>query len=326
LPAPRVETPAQRRLVEELLGWGGARPAVDDALAAQLVDAIEQGIAPVAAAAEARGRPVLVTKSRLEWLACDGLALDPEPFVYTRASVRGILAHAVIERDWERQRVDASDALVHAVWNETASRAPGDPTSLSTWMNALPAEPAAALRVELVDLLESFREVWPPLDGDAVQIAVEPGYARSFMDGRVRLYGRPDLVLSSPVDDDRARVLVVDLKTGRPRPEHDRQELRFYALLATLVSGTPPFRWATYYVTEGRYESEDLRVATLDAAARRVVDAIVQQVRITGRDHRATDPDLRIVGGSWCRGCRRREACPAAVRPEGTAPIGVTGD
>jgi hypothetical protein len=255
---------------------------------------------------------VVITKTRLDRLACDGLALDPEPFRPSRSAVRGILAHAAIERDWTRRGEDPS-TLVRDAWDELASRSPGDPSSVSAWMNALSAPQTLELRAEVVDLVVGFREIWPPLPSELVRLEVERPLAVDLGHGRIRLFGRPDLRLRSRRRDGRARTLVVDLKTGRPRPEHDRQELRFYALLATLVEGMPPFRWATFYVTEGRYDVEDLRVASLEAAVRRVVDGIRQHARIAGQPAGSEDPGLRILGGGWCLGCKRRGHCPQAA-------------
>ncbi|MEX0868806.1 MAG: PD-(D/E)XK nuclease family protein [Nitriliruptoraceae bacterium] len=312
-----LATAAQQRLAEELLGWGQPRPAVDRTFVASLRQHLEAEIGELqphvgeVASSAPRGR-VLITKSRLDRLACDGYALDAAPFTFSRASMRGILTHAAIERDWRGGRSQAADALVAAVWQDEASRRPGDPSSASAWMNAQPGDEAEALRAEIADLVASFREVWPNLHGAPVEASVERAFDVTLGGGTVALFGRPDIVLSSHRDDGRARTLVVDLKTGQPRPEHDRHELRFYALLVTLATGVPPFRWATYYVTEGRYDTEDLRTETLEVTARRIVDGVRQQLRITPRP--ADDEGLVIRGGSWCRWCLRVDDCAEAAR------------
>jgi hypothetical protein len=66
-------------------------------------------------------------------------------------------------------------------------------------------------------------------------------------------------------------------------------------------------------VTEGRLEHEDLSEPVLMTAAARVADAIEQAVRL-GRIEAGEPEQERIVGGAWCAGCRRRAACPQAVR------------
>jgi hypothetical protein len=308
-PGPTDE--ARRRLREGLLGWGGQRPAAPPRLAAELraeLDASlrELDLAPMLAA-QRNGR-LRITKTRLDRLACDGYQLDARPFEHTRANVRGTLTHKAIERDWDGARQLAVDRVVARAWEELASARPGDPRSLSAWLNACPDEEADGLRAEVELLLAGFREVWPPLP--QVRVVTEQRIRLPLFGGRLLLEGVPDMVLRSPRVDERARTLVVDLKTGRPRSDHDRHELRFYALLATLEDGRPPFRWATFYVTEGRGEWEDFREDVLRVTLRRVVDGVRQAVRIA---EATSDEDLELVGGAWCRFCQREEHCEVAA-------------
>lgn len=314
--SPVTMTPARERLRSDLLGWGRPRPVVDVGAVRRLRAGLEAELtglreAVEAAAMSARSGRLMVTKSRLAHLSCDGLAIDAEPFSYSWASVRGILTHALVEQDWQERRCRDIADITLTVWESESSRSPGDPSSLSAWMNALPGDEAASMREQLAGLLAAFREVWPLLNEDEVIAQVERAYGFDAAGGKVSLFGRPDLVLESPRTDEHARTLVVDLKTGRPRPEHDRADARFYALLVTLVTGQPPFRWATYYVQEGRYDVEDLRIASLEATVRRVIGGVRQQVRIAGQPSGATD-GLTIRGGGWCRFCTRRTWCPAA--------------
>lgn len=321
-PDLRFATAAQERLATDLLAWGRSRPVIDPALAQDLRTQLERGLTELeptlsAVAEQQRRGQLLITKTKLDRAVCDGLQLDAKPFEHTGASVRGILAHAVIERDWDLGRQVEPAQVVEAVWHDEASRRPGDPASLSAWMNAQPTATAAELRDELTELAISFREVWPELPPAYVDRQAERPLEVALLGGKVRLFGRPDLLLSSRTRDDRARALVVDLKTGRPRSEHDRHELRFYALLVTLCEGRPPFRWATYYVTEGRHEPEDLRRETLELTARRVVDTARQLVRLGGltADGRApSDDDLQLRGGGWCLRCQREDDCEVAAR------------
>ncbi len=313
--ALHLDGPAAERLARDLLGWQQPRPEAPTGLAAELRDRLEAGCAALGegldrAAQAGRGGAVWVTKTSLARLACDGWQRDPRPYEHTRANVRGVLAHAAVERDWRDGRRASASRVVEQVWVEEATRRPGDPASLSRWLNDCGDEDAEVLRGEVAELLEAFREVWPALPADRVVAHLERPVTLRLAGGRVVLRGVPDLVLDSPRRDDRARTLVVDLKTGLPRPEPDRAELRFYALLVTLRDGRPPFRWATYHVPEGRMEAEDLRVVTLERTVARVLDGIGQAVRL------ATHPDdtgLLIRGGAWCRSCLREPDCPEAA-------------
>ena len=302
---------ARQRLRDGLLGWGQPRPAAPARLAAELRAELEAGLADLdleAATRQRRAGELWVTKTRLDRLVCDGYQLDARPYEHTWSNARGSLAHKAIERDWQLRDQREPHEVVARAWRELATHRPGDPRSLAAWLNALDGERAGELAEEVGDLLAGFREVWPPLE--RVEVVAEPRIRLRLAGGRVVMFGVPDVVLRSPRQDEYCRTLVVDLKTGRPRSDHDRHELRFYALLATLADGRPPFRWATHYVTEGRSEWEDLNPDTLRVTVRRVLDSVRQAIRLAEADG---DADLRLVGGAWCRFCLREETCEVAA-------------
>jgi len=311
---PATTTVAQARVVTDVLAWGAARPVPPEGLAERLLSRMTGAFGSWIEAKERvgtpRGRPLLITKTRLSRLVCDGLQRDPAPYVHAWANVRGTLVHAAIEADVDGARSRPPDEVVAAAWHRLATDRPGDPSSIGTWLNARDATERDSMLAESVTLLAGFREVWPDLTDAPLRVRTEHRMVVTLGGRAVQLQGVPDLVVDSLVEDGRARALLIDLKTGMPRGQRDRDELRFYALLATLRGEMPPFRWATLYVTEGRIEHEDLSEAVLATAADRVSDAVLQAVRLV--DSEPGGPGEQLAGGAWCMGCQRNSTCPVA--------------
>ncbi len=308
-------TPAQARLRDELLAWRHPRPDVDDGVVDELRRELEDGaVARLRAHGrlgeddDAATRPagydgaVFVSKSRLDRLVCDGLyrAALAEPFRWSRAGAVGTLSHLAIQHDHELRRRWSPERVVDATWRAVASR-PGD--GLASWCNGLDEALEAAVRQEVEQLLTEHRDIWPALPSD-LHPRFEQAVRVELAGGRVVLLGTPDLTLGR-VRDDRARVLVVDFKTGLRRPAQERQELRFYALLVALKLRQPPFRWASYYVAEGAWDVEDYDPALLRTAVRRTLDGIEQALRLAD-----DDAEERLRAGRWCTWCPRRDGCP----------------
>jgi len=308
-----TSTPAQARIRDELLAWDEERPLVDPELAPTLRAELEAGARSVleehglldglARGDDRYDETLWISKSRLDRVVCDGLyrAELERPFEYNAAIAVGTLSHRAIELDHATRRARAPEQLVDDVWHEIATRPSSD--RLGVFINGLDEVADASLRQAVEQLLTEHRDVWPPLPS-WLHVRMEQSTRVELLDGRVVLLGTPDITLGR-VRDDRARMLLVDFKTGMRRPEQERQELRFYALLLTLKHGQPPFRWAVHYVAEGAWDAEDFSEDRLRTAVRRTIDGIDQAARLS-------DPDApeRLRAGRWCRFCPRRDGCP----------------
>lgn len=302
---PATASPSQERLVDELLGWEAPRPRPDAGLARELDRILRDGLEPLVAELPQDERLIL-GKTALSALACEGRFLDLDgSFTWSPPIATGKLAHRAIEIDHATRRRLSPAAAVERVWTEVASAGDG----LAAYLNGLDDVDAATLRHDVTQRLQDFRDTWPVLP-EAVPLRTEQSLRYSVGRGAVALVGTPDLLLGDVRPDGRARMLVVDLKTGLRRPMTERQDLRFYALLATVKYGVPPFRWATYYVTEGDWDGEDLDAELLRIAARRAVAGAADALRL--RFDPPAEDELRLVPGAYCRWCGRREDCPAA--------------
>lgn len=300
------ETPAQARTRTGLLAWDDPRPAVPAGYADQLRTRVEEAVAPALGRLPA-GVELWLGKSQLDALVCDGRYLDQveQPFEPTPRMVAGVLAHRTIEVDHaNRREVLPSDVVAHA-WEDLATQ--------TRWyapvMRDTDAITANVMRQQAEQELLEFRDTFPVLPAQ-VNVRSEPAIRVRLGDGRLTLAGQPDLVIGE-VRDELARMLLVDFKTGQRYPARERQDMRLYALLATLKYRQPPFRWATFYLAEGDWDHEDFDPAALDGVVRRLAAAVDRLVTLT--IEQPDDADLHLEGGPQCRFCTRRPDCAAAV-------------
>src|SRR6185295_13955780 len=129
----------------------------------------------------------------------------------------------------------------------------------------------------------SFQDCFPPLKSSWRPRTEAPAKHRI---GQVLLRARVDLALGRS-EGQRAGMLIVDFKTGRPYPAH-MDDLRFYALVETLRIGVPPFRVASYYLDSATWHAEDITEEVLGVTVRRVLDGAVKLAELTLREREAT--------------------------------------
>lgn len=303
------DTPAQRRTREELLAWGQPRPAVPAGFVDQMHRRVEEVVAPSLARLPA-GEDVWLSKGTLDALVCDGRYLDQKesPFEPSPRMVAGLLAHRAVEVDHANRRETVPAHVVTYAWDDLASQ--------QRWygevIRSTDSMTANVMRQQAQQELLEFRDTFPPLP-EWLSVRSEPPMRVRLGGGRLTLAGQPDLMIGD-VKDDRARLLLIDLKTGQRYPQRERQDLRFYGLLATLKYRQPPFRWATFYLAEGDWDLEDFTPGSLDGVVRRIGMAVERLVTLTL--DRPDDADLHLEGGPQCRFCSRRPDCPAAVYAE----------
>ena len=92
------------------------------------------------------------------------------------------------------------------------------------------------------------------------------------------LRARIDLTLGVPRRGE-SRKVIVDLKTGRLIHRH-REDLRFYALIETLVRDVPPRLLASYSLDSAAAETEEVTVDLLRSTLRRTLDGVERMVEI----------------------------------------------
>ena len=300
-------TPAQAEAVDHLLAFGQPRPTYADDLATRLLDRLEDGLADVFDLLGPLQLELTINKGALAQVhACEThhLAEQEVPFEWSTASARGTIAHRAIEASVFRPDADKVSPLelVDEVLNLVIQQ--GDDWSPRVFLRAADPVELGEVRGAACDVVTKFQECFPPLNRQW-RPRLESSCRVDLGAGAVTLRAKVDLALGRPVGHE-GRVLIVDVKTGRPYPTH-LDDLRFYALLETLRLGVPPFRVASYYLESARWQAEDVTEDVLLAAAHRVVAGVTKLADLRlGRRTPTTTP------GPSCTYCRRRDTCPGA--------------
>jgi hypothetical protein len=239
-----------------------------------------------------------LSKSRLDALdRCEGafaadLAGERGPFEYGFKAAVGAVVHRAVQADLASERsADARSLVEHALSKQLEEK-----RLLAHWTGLEELERHEIL-AEAARQLAMFREMFPPFERSAQPIS-EQRLTVSLLDGRIMLFGRPDLVLGRPPS------IVIDFKTGDPRPEHV-EDGRFYALLLTLMFGRPAALAATAYLDSLELQPEEIEPHVLERAADRVVAAADFAAR------HSPERSLRLRPGPYCSWCPRAETCPA---------------
>ena len=289
--------PTQQDILERLRIPQERRPSYRSTLKIDLRHDLEHGIIN---AVDGLDEELFISKRQLSQVhGCEAnhLAEAAKPFEWTVPLARGTVAHKAIELSFhlpgQREPTELVDEAVAVLIGREARVA----DFLATCGEAQRAD----LRGEASALVGSFLDTFPTL-----RRGWRPGTEvprRAELCGRsVVLFGRFDLTIGMPVDTTAGRV-IIDVKTGGFAPDH-REDLRFYALIETLVTGVPPLMVATHYVDSGLLHEEAITEVVLDAAVRRTVAGIVRLCEL--RDDEVVP--VRKPGPT-CRWCPIADDC-----------------
>jgi hypothetical protein len=300
-------TALQERTLDQLMARGMGRPVFRRELPTELAREIEDRAGAALGRME-EGKSLFVTKGRMADLhqRCEGLFLANHhgegAFEYGFRLAVGKVVHKAVEVGVYARTLSEAE-LVDRVLERLAV----DDPAFGDYVGVLDPIDRAELEAEAVRLTQVFRASFPPLE-KAWTPSVEMPHKAELAGGRLVLHSRPDISLGGTDLDDplRARRLILELKTGPDRPEHD-EDVRFYALVATLFFGVPPFRVATVHLDSATWRHQDVTEDLLRSAARRVADGCVRALALLGGEA----PNLR--GGAWCGWCPRSPTCPSSA-------------
>jgi hypothetical protein len=152
-----------------------------------------------------------------------------------------------------------------------------------------------------ISKVAAFLDSWPLLSPAWTPRFEESIQARL---GKLTLSTRVDLVIGRPRSNGQQTMLLCDLKSGAIADYH-QDEASFYALVATLRNGVPPWRSVVYSLASGEYTDPDVTPARLLDTAAVVVDAVVRYVDVLTE---AREPVL--TPERYCLWCPAKDTCP----------------
>lgn len=299
-----VRNPAQQAVVDDLFALSQPRPTFPDGLDLALRDLLEEALD--ADAQRLDPHDLHVHKTAIgRVLGCEAhyVAEGRQPFRWTVANTRGTLAHRAIELAVFSPPGTAPLALIDDVIDRMITD--GDDRSPRDFLRSATTVEIGELRGGASQIVTAFEAQFPALE-KTWRPRVEASCRVELCGGRIVLRSKVDLALGQAVGNE-GRVLIVDIKTGRPYSGH-LDDLRFYALLETIRSRIPPFRIASYYLDSGRWQAEDVDQELLELAARRTIDAVHRLTDLHTRDRRPVE-----TPGPACSFCCARETCPSVL-------------
>ena len=228
---------------------------------------------------------------------CEAQHLAPDDFMWRPANAAGFVAHKAIELGIHWPGTPAPTQLV----DEAIGSLADVPGRKGDFIAGLTAAEHAALRGKAVERTTKFFQQFPPLDARAHPMLESS--VRWRPPGSIEAGGRADLVIGRPNGRESRRV-IVDFKSGGRSPVH-RDDLRFYALVETLVHEVPPRRLVTYYLDGATCEVEDVSIDILRAALRRMLEGIARHAELAVEQRAA----VRRAGIA-CRWCPLASDCP----------------
>lgn len=266
-------TPAQRATLELIRLPNEERIIHPSTLRAQIEFELEKETVDLVDRLE---EPLWVSKRQLHAVnSCEALyeAQEGEPFEWRVPMTRGQIFHKCVELSVHLSPKRTASELVDAAVTGIISRGDG----LAEFLLGLSDVERAEIRSEVAALLQTFFDTFPPLRR-AWHPTTELPRKVSLHRGKIVLQGRFDLTVGRPEELTAGRVLI-ELKTGRSVPHH-LDDLRFYALLETLVVGVPPALLASFYVDAGRVQVETVDEDLLRAAMRRTTQSIERLIEL----------------------------------------------
>ena len=307
-------TPTQEATFTDLLAVGGARPYAPVGLVEELRATLEDGTR--ATLERWTERTLWLSKGQLfAALRCEGqFRADREtvrPSGKHPATAVGDVTHRAIQLAYTHPGRPVAEYIRHAV-----ASLRGSDTDFDEFYTEADMATQSDVVMQATSRVTAFLDSWPRLQDDWAPRFEEPIQAKI---GGLTLSARVDLLLGRPRATGQQTMYIADWKSGALRDNHV-DEAMFYALVATLRHGIPPYRSTVYSLASGTFTDPDVTAERLRAAAAQVVAGVSAIVDVL-TERRAPD----LTAGPHCSYCPLKTTCPAFEAAQQATVTGSTG-
>jgi hypothetical protein len=296
---------SQKRVFEDLLNVAGERPTASANIGEVLRDRIDAGTRDAVGAWPET--TFFLSKSLHSGLGgCEGQVLaDYQQRQQSRdrklplPAAVGIVAHRAIQiSHTHADEAFSPDQLVRLALEGSLEE-----EGFGTFWSQAAANTQSDVLTRAVSATLGFLDTFPPLASAWAPRFEESVSAKA---GGVRLAARMDLVLGRPKPDGRQTMLLADIKTSDVRENHF-DEAMFYALIASIRHGVPPYRSTVISVASGEWTDPDVTGDRMFAVADDVVSRVNAGVAVLTEQRPPT-----LSPSFACSWCSARDTCPAA--------------
>lgn len=308
--SPNPLNPVQTQVFDDLLAVGADRPVASASLVDELSKIISSTAGP---AVSAWSEPTFfLGKSGFAAIRkCEGMVLaeadQPRIGGLILPTAVGIVTHRAIQMSYTHSDLPPAQLVRLGI---AGSMGEGP---FAQFMEDASEWERSELTAQSVNRLVAFLDSFPALQDSWVP-RFEVSYSTKI--GGLTLAGKPDLTLGRPRNDGKQTMFLCDFKTGTIRDDHI-DEARFYALVATLRHGIPPFRSCVYSLSSGEWTDPDITADILLETAQDVADAVVRRVEVLSELRAPT-----LVPDRYCSWCPAAKTCPESQERDGDITAG----
>jgi hypothetical protein len=298
-------TPRQVRTLNNLISIGAERPFSKVGLSEELGSLIQSGTESSIKKWTEKG--LYFTKSQyMSMLKCEGAvkayALSTPDSKMPIQVIVGVVAHRAVQLTYTHPGKDMAEYIKQSIKGARSAD-----KKIDEWFATASQSDQSDVIMQSTSKVTNFSDDWPRLE-EAWSPRFEEPISSKF--GNLTLSCRADLILGRPRADLRQTMMLIDLKSGNLKPEHE-EEASFYALVSTLRHGVPPWRSLIYSLASGEYSQPDVSEEMLFNTAKSVIETVNNYVEIMTEER-----EPLLLPSEQCRYCPISESCSESTIKE----------